>query len=64
MIMELEYLLINSNKEESKANWEHLNLGNAIEAEIKTSIERELITDIITPLDTTFITLQDKRSNV
>jgi len=37
--MELEYLLINSNKEEKEANWEHLNLNNVTEAEIKTSTE-------------------------
>ena len=62
--MELEYLLINSNKEEKEANQEHLNLNNATEVEIKTSIEQGLITDIITLLDTTSIALQDERSNI
>ena len=57
MIMELEYLLINSNKEEKQANQEHLNLNNVIEVETKISIERGLITGIITPLDITSITL-------
>jgi len=55
--MELEYLLINSNKEEKGTNWEYLNLNNAIEAETKTTIERGLATGIITPLDTASITL-------
>jgi len=55
--MELEYLLINSNKGKKGTNWEYLNLSNAIEAETKTTIERGLVTGIITPLDTVFITL-------
>jgi len=63
MIMELEYLLINSNKKEKEANWKHLNLSNAIEAEIETSIEQGLITGIITPWDIISIALQDGRSN-
>jgi len=55
--MELEYLLINSNKEENEANWERLYLSNAIEVETKTTIERGLVMGIITPLDTASITL-------
>ena len=55
--MESEYLLINSNKEESKANQEHLNLNNTIEAETKTTTERGLVMGIITLLNTTSITL-------
>ena len=55
--MELEYLLINSNKEEKEANQECLNLNNAIEVETKTTIERGLVTGIITPLDTESIAL-------
>ena len=55
--MELEYLLINSNKEEKVANQEYINLNNVIEAEIKTTIERGLVTDIITLLDIASITL-------
>ena len=55
--MELEYLLINSDKEEQEANWEHLNLNNVIEVETKTTIKRGLVTGIITPLDITSITL-------
>jgi len=57
MTIELEYLLINSNEEEKEANWEHLNLNNATEAETKTTTERGLVTGIITPLDTISITL-------
>jgi len=34
--MELEYLLINSNEDEKEANWEHLNLKDAIKAKTKT----------------------------
>ena len=37
--MELEYLLINSNKEEKGTKWKHLNLNNVIEVETKTAIE-------------------------
>jgi len=55
--MELEYLLINSDKEEKVANWGYINLNNAIEVETKTTIERGLVTDIITPLDIASITL-------
>jgi len=62
--MELEYLLINSNKEEKGTNWEYLNLNNAIEVETKTTIERGLVTGIITLLDIESIALQDKRSNI
>ena len=57
MIIELEYLLINSNKDEKEANQGHLNLNNATEAETKTTIKRGLVTGIITPLDTASITL-------
>jgi len=55
--MELEYLLINSNKEEKEANWERLNLNNITEVETKTSTERGLITGIIIPLDMVSIAL-------
>jgi len=37
--MELEYLLINSDKEENEANWEHLYLSNVIEAETESVTE-------------------------
>jgi len=37
--MELEYLLINSNEDEKEANWEHLNLDDATEAETETITE-------------------------
>jgi len=36
MTIELEYLLINNNKDEKEANWEYLNLNNATEAETET----------------------------
>jgi len=55
--MELKYLLINSNKEENKANWEYLNLNNVIEVETETTIERGLVIGIIILLDTISITL-------
>jgi len=55
--MELEYLLISSNKGENKANWEHLYLSNVIEVETKTTIKRGLVTGIITPLDIASIAL-------
>jgi len=55
--MELEYLLINSNKGEKEANWEHLYLSNVIEVKTKTTIERGLVTGIIIPLDIAFIAL-------
>jgi len=57
MIIELEYLLINSNKEEKEASWRHLNLNNVIEAETETTIERGLVIGIITPLDIESIAL-------
>jgi len=60
----LEYLLINSDKDEKEANWKHLDLNNATEAETETITKRGLVTDIITPLDTISIALQDNRSNV
>ena len=55
--MELEYLLINSNKEEKEADQGRLNLNNAIKAETKTTTKYSLVTGIITPLDTASITL-------
>jgi len=55
--MELEYLLISSNKEEKGTNWEYLNLKDVIEVETKTTIERSLVIGIITPLDTASIAL-------
>jgi len=55
--MELEYLLINSNKNKKEANWEHLNLNNVIEVETETTIKRGLVMGIITPLDTISIAL-------
>jgi len=40
MIIELEYLLINSNKDNKGTNWGYLNLNNVIiEIETKTAIE-------------------------
>jgi len=57
MTIELEYLLINSNKDEKEANWERLTLNNVIEAETKTSIEQGLIMGIIIPLDMISIAL-------
>ena len=39
MTIELEYLLINSNKDKKEANQEYLNLNNAIEVETETTIE-------------------------
>jgi len=62
--MELEYLLINSNKEVKGTNWEYLNLNNAIEVETKTTTERGLVMGIIIPLETASIALQDRRSNI
>ena len=55
--MELEYLLINSNKVAKGTNQEYLNLNNVIEAETKTTIERGLVMGIITLLDTASIAL-------
>ena len=55
--MELEYLLISSNKGEKEASQGHLNLNNILEAETETTIEHGLVIGIITPLNTTSITL-------
>ena len=55
--MELEYLLINSNKEEREANQEYLYLSNIIKVETKTTIKRGLVMGIITLLDIISITL-------
>jgi len=55
--MELECLLISSNKEEKEANWEHLYLNNVIEVETKTTTEHRLVTGIITLLDIISIAL-------
>ena len=55
--MELEYLLINSNKEEKEADQGRLNLNNAIEVETKTTIKRGLVMGIIIPLDIASIAL-------
>ena len=55
--MELEYLLINSKEAEKEANQGHLNLNNVIEVETETTIERGLVTGIITPLDIESIAL-------
>ena len=55
--MELEYLLINSDKKEKEANQGRLNLSNATEVKTKTTIEHGLVTGIITPLDTESIAL-------
>jgi len=57
MKIELEYLLINSDKEVIGTNWEYLNLNNAIEVETETTIKRGLAMGIITPLNTVSITL-------
>jgi len=55
--MELEYLLINSNKNSKGTNWGYLKLNNVIEVETKTTTEQGLVTGIITPLDTASIAL-------
>ena len=55
--MELEYLLINSDKEEQEASQGHLNLNNVIEVETKTTTECGLVMGIIILLDTVFIAL-------
>ena len=55
--MELEYLLINSNKKSKETNQEYLNLNNVIKVETKTTIERGLVTGIIIPLDIASIAL-------
>jgi len=57
MIMELKYLLINSDKDSKGINWGYLNLNNVIKVETKTAIEQGLVTGIITPLDTASIAL-------
>ena len=55
--MELEYLLINSNKEKGEANQGRLNLNNIIEIETETTIERGLVMGIIIPLNMESIAL-------
>jgi len=55
--MELEYSLINSDKDSKGTNWGYLNLNNAIKVETKTAIEQGSVTGIITPLDTASIAL-------
>ena len=55
--MELEYLLISSNKEEKEANQGYLNLKYILKAETRTTIKRGLVAGIIIPLDTVSITL-------
>jgi len=57
MIIELKYLLINSNKDEKEANWEYLNLNNVIEAETETITKQGSVIGIATPLDTISIAL-------
>jgi len=57
IIIELEYLLINSNKDKKEANWEHLNLNNVTKVETKTTTKRGLVTGIVIPLDTISIAL-------
>ena len=56
MTIELEYLLINSDKE-NEASQGRLNLSNVIKVETKTTIERGLVTGIIILLDTASIAL-------
>ena len=56
--MELEYLLINSDKDTKGTNQGYLNLNNVIiKVEIKTVIEQGSVTGIITPLDIVSIAL-------
>ena len=56
--MELEYLLINSDKDNKGTNQGYLNLNDAIiEVEAETAIEQGLVTGIITLLDTASIAL-------
>ena len=56
--MELEYLLINSDKNTKGTNWGYPNLNNAIiKAETKTAIEQGLVIGIITPLNIASIAL-------
>ena len=57
MIIKSEYLLINSNKDEKEANWEHLNLKSATEVETKTTTKWGSVTGIATLLDTISIAL-------
>ena len=58
MIMELEYLLINSDEDSKGTNQGYLNLDNAIiEVETGTAIEQGLVMGIITPLDMVSIAL-------
>jgi len=57
MIIKLEYLLISSNKGKREANWGHLNLNNATEAETETTIKCSSVMGIIIPLDIASITL-------
>jgi len=57
MIMELEYLLINSDEDSKGTNWGYPNLDNATEVETKTAIEQGLVMGIMTPLDTASIAL-------
>ena len=57
IIIELEYLLINSDKEEKEANQKHLYFSNIIEAETKTTTEHGLVMGIITPLNMASIAL-------
>ena len=44
MTIELEYLLVNSDEEENKANQKHLYLSNITEVETETTTERGLVT--------------------
>jgi len=55
--MELEYLLINGNKEEEGTNYRYLNLSNAIKVKTKTTIEQGLVAGIIILLDMVSIAL-------
>ena len=55
--MELEYLLINSDKKEKGTNQEYLNLNNAIKVETKTTTKRGLVIGIIILLDIVSIAL-------
>ena len=57
MIIELEYLLINSGKDSKGTNQDYLNLKYVLEVKTNTTIEWESVAEIITPLDTISITL-------
>ena len=57
MVIELEYLLTNSNKKEKGTNQGYLTLNNVIEVETKTTTKRGLVMGIIIPLDTASIAL-------